>query len=289
MDFAPAGQWGWTDRTVTSNSAAVWQNSGGGFGTPCTTWGRRGATCGIDAAAPDQVFQILGCQDEATPTPTPKGTPTATATATASPTATATATPGGCATVLYDQFDNGTEFATDSQDFETFLDAFDNQGADDFVVPNTELWTVQQVVAGGVYFNGPGPGPAASFNVTFYSNAGGFPGAPVPLGTYTGLAYTNVGGVFTIPLPTPLVLSPGTYWVSIQARMNFDPFGEWGWSDRTVTSNLGAAWQNPGGGFATPCTTWGRRGATCGIDAPAPDQIFRIVGCTGLDAPRLKR
>src|SRR5207237_4696457 len=90
----PGGEWGWTDRTVTSNSAAVWQNPGGGFGTACPTYGRRGATCGIDAAAPDQIFQILGCIVNTTPSPTPTSTATATATATATftPTATATAT-----------------------------------------------------------------------------------------------------------------------------------------------------------------------------------------------------
>src|SRR5206468_268275 len=131
--------------------------------------------------------------------------------------------------------DNAGTNATSSQDFETAFDAFDDQAADDFFVPGTEIWTVQRVVVGGVYFNGVGP--AASFNVTFYANAGGLPGAAVPGGTYTGLAYTNVAGVFTIPLPTFLVLSPGTYWVSVQARMDFNMGGQWGWNDRTVTSN----------------------------------------------------
>ncbi len=32
MDFATQGEWGWTDRTVQSNSPAQWQNPGGGFG-----------------------------------------------------------------------------------------------------------------------------------------------------------------------------------------------------------------------------------------------------------------
>ena len=178
--------------------------------------------------------------------------------------------------VLYNQTDNPGDNATSSQDFEAVNNAFDDQAADDFVVPGTETWTVQQVVAGGVYFNGSGP--AASFNVTFYSNAAGFPGAPVAGGTYTGLAYTNMAGSFIIPLPTSLVLPSGTYWVSVQARMDFSPFGQWGWSDRTVTSNSAAVWQNPGGGFGTPCTTYGRRGATCGIDPAAPDQIFQIRG-----------
>src|SRR5205823_3603398 len=144
--------------------------------------------------------------------------------------------------------------ATVSQDFETANDAFDSQTADDFVVPPGQTWTVQQVVASGVYFNGAGP--AVSFNVFFYTNSGTIPGASFPGGTYTGLAYTNVGSTFTITLPSALNLPAGTYWVSIQARMDFTPNGEWGWTDRTVQSNSPAAWQNPGGGFATACTTW---------------------------------
>jgi hypothetical protein len=146
-------------------------------------------------------------------------------------------------------------------------------------VPTTQIWTVGQVVAKGVYFNGPGP--ASTFNVTFYSNVAGFPGAVVPGGTYTLLAYTFVSGTpstFTICLPTPLVLTPGTYWVSIQANMNFTPFGEWGWTDRTTTSNSAAVWQNPGMGFGTGCTAYGRRGTSCGIDPTAPDQSFQIRG-----------
>ena len=39
---------------------------------------------------------------------------------------------------------------------------------------------------------------------------------------------------FHIVLPTPLTLAPGTYWVSVQANMDFPVGGEWGWTDRTL-------------------------------------------------------
>ena len=74
-----------------------------------------------------------------------------------------------------------------SQNFEPANDAFDDQVADDFVVP-AGGWTIGQVNVGGQYFNGPGP--AASFNVTFYADAATFPGAPVPGGTYTDTPIT---------------------------------------------------------------------------------------------------
>ena len=40
MTFGTQGEWGWTDRTVQSNSAAAWQNPGGGFGV-WPTWVRK--------------------------------------------------------------------------------------------------------------------------------------------------------------------------------------------------------------------------------------------------------
>src|SRR5438067_1853072 len=89
------------------------------------------------------------------------------------------------------------------------------------------------------------------------------------------------GNTFTVNLPTPAVLTTGTYWMEIQANMTFSIGGEWGWTDRTVQSNNGAAWQNPGGGFGI-CMTWGRRGdpAGCNIDPGVPDQVFRLNGST---------
>ncbi|MFN0277955.1 MAG: M36 family metallopeptidase [Pyrinomonadaceae bacterium] len=228
-----------------------------------------------------------------TPAPTSTSTSTATATFTATNTATATstftptntATPTStqtppCQEVLYDQSNNVSTNGTSSQDFETANDAFDNQAADDFVVPGGQTWTLQQIIANGLYFNGSGP--ADSFNVTFYNNAAGLPGSAVAGGTFTGASYSNVGDIFTITLPSSLVLNPGTYWVSIQVRMDFTPGGQWAWTNRTTQSNSAAVWQNPGGGFAIPaCTSWAARGAVCAIEAAAPDQGFQILGTDG--------
>jgi len=181
--------------------------------------------------------------------------------------------------VLYDQTDTAGNGGVVSQNFETANDGYDAQGADDFVVPVMQnYWMIQQVKVNGTYFNGPGP--AASVNVTFYFDSVNFPGAVVSGGAFNNLSMSDTAGSFTIPLPTNLVLTAGTYWVSVQANIDFNPFGEWAWSDRTVASNSPAVWQNPGGGFATSCTTYGRRGANCGIDPGAPDQVFQILGCT---------
>ena len=108
--------------------------------------------------------------------------------------------------------------------------------------------------AAGVYFNGGGP--ADSFNVVFYTDTGGFPG----LATRSAMSYTTSGGDcvsaqcdFTINPEPEVDLSEGTYWVSVQANLDFAAGGEWGWEGRIVQANNEAAWRNPGDGFGTGC------------------------------------
>jgi len=185
------------------------------------------------------------------------------------------AAPAAPNVVLYDQYDNPTGGAYTSQDFEASFDAYDNQGADDFVVPTGETWNIEGVDVQGSYSTG---GPAAAFHVFIYSDAAGLPGTNV----YTGLdqPYTDGGSGtdFVITLGSPAVLTEGTYWVSVQARQDFGLAGQWFWGDRSVQNGNPAAWQNPGGGFGTPCSTWGVRGTCIG---GAPDNVFRLNGTTG--------
>ena len=172
---------------------------------------------------------------------------------------TPTPTPG---TVLYDQYDN---FATvepvniPSQDAETALDFFDSQAADDFIVPAGQTWQVTEVDVLGEYDS---TGPAASFHVFFYENgAGDLPGLLVASrleNPYTG------SNDFVITLTEPVTLPEGHYWVSVQARQDITQAGFWLWHNRTVQSNSGAAWQNPGNGFGTGCVVWIRR-VTCAV------------------------
>jgi hypothetical protein len=179
---------------------------------------------------------------------------------------------------LYDQINNPapTPGGVTSQDFEAANDAFDSFAADDFVVPAGQTWNVNQVVVVGEY--SVGGGPAAGFNVFFYNDAATLPGTQVA--SRPSSAFVNAAGTFTISLATPVSLPAGTYWVSVQSRQDFTPAGQWFWDNRAVISNSGAAWQNPGGGFAVGCTTWGRK-TTCLTTTNGPDQLFRIVGTTG--------
>ncbi|MCK6561954.1 S8 family serine peptidase [bacterium] len=183
------------------------------------------------------------------------------------------------AEVLYDQMDSPGLNSITSQNFEAANDAFDNQAADDFVVPASDgAWTIERVEVAGVYFNGTGP--VASVNVWFYQNAGNLPGAEV----YSALEVVPSAGIangsFVIDLPAPAILTAGAYWVSVQANMDFTPFGQWGWTERTVASSNPSAWRNPGNGFGTPCTDWGQRVSACGVGSD-PDLLFRLSGMVG--------
>src|SRR6266480_1167578 len=173
--------------------------------------------------------------------------------------------------VLYDQYNNAGTNATLSATFTDFP-TFSSDLADDFVVPSGQTWNVMSIDADGVYFNGSGP--ATSWNVFIYANNGTLPGAPL----FSALAQpvSQVGTTFTVTLPVPAVLTAGTYWIEIQANMTFGTQGEWGWSNRTVTSYNPAVWRNPGGGLGAGCLSWSRRGAICSIDPSEPDQMYRL-------------
>jgi len=175
--------------------------------------------------------------------------------------------------VLYDQYNSPAALDVTSQDFEPAFDNMDGQGADDFTVPAGQTWSVEGVDVDGEY-NG---GPAASFNVFFYLNAGAGPGVLVCSRPANPFTQGPAAGDAVITLTAPCALPPGSYWVSVQARQDFGPAGQWFWQNRTVQSTSPATWQNPGGGWGTGCTTWNVR-TICFPPLTGPDQVFRLNG-----------
>ena len=183
--------------------------------------------------------------------------------------------------ILYDQTDNVGTNGFPSQNFEASFDAYDNQGADDFVVPAAETWTIETVDILGSYSVGGGPVP--NVDVFIYDDAAGLPGTQVY--SALGVVPVDVAGDLTITLPVAAVLGPGHYWLSVVANMNFTPLGQYFWSTRTVQSNDPYAWRNPLGGFGVGCTTWGAGATTCGVGgAGEPDALFRLQGTSGRGA-----
>ncbi len=177
--------------------------------------------------------------------------------------------------VLYDQYNNPGLNSTSSQVFGPGIENLNDQAADDFIVPQGQLWAVNLVEVQGEYdANG---GPADSVNVFFYANNSALPGTPVF--TQTNVAYTPgpTAGSFVIPI-NPVSLPQGHYWLSVQANQDYQSRLQWFWTNRTTVSNNPAAWRNPLDGFGTGCRDWNPRGSGCGGDPTAPDQVFRLSG-----------
>ena len=107
--------------------------------------------------------------------------------------------------VLYDQYDNASANATSSQDFEAAFDPFDDQLADDFVVPGGQTWNVESIDADGIPFNCSGSCIPDSFNVRFYTDSAGLPGTQIY--EATGQSFSIAGSTYSITLSTPAVLT----------------------------------------------------------------------------------
>jgi hypothetical protein len=183
-----------------------------------------------------------------------------------------TGTASSASTVLYTQ--NGRQLAggIPSQNFEESYDRYDSRSADDFQVPKGKTWTISEVDVIGAYFDGVGL--AVSENVTFYTNAGGLPGAIVK--DYTGLPGSDNGsGALNIKIPKTK-LKTGTYWVSVQVNMDFSSGGEWAWKSQDTSVGLPAAWENPNDGFGTGCTTYTAE-FSC-FDDGFGDHLFTLKG-----------
>lgn len=179
--------------------------------------------------------------------------------------------------LLYDQSDNVTTLASvNSQQYEGGLSDFDSQAADDFTVPAEDgSWTVRQVEAFGTYQSNTGPeGLAPAVNVYFYDDDNGLPGTAVY--SAEGLPPTfDYDGSFVVDLPMPALLTPGTYWFSLQVDMDANAGGQWFWFERTMQTGSEFAWRNPGGAFELGCLSWGSS-STCNF--AQPDLGFRLSG-----------
>jgi len=180
--------------------------------------------------------------------------------------------------ILYDQNNNADPNgnAVSAQNFEAVYNAYDDFLADDFFTPSNQRWGIQQIDAPGVYFNGAGP--VTSFNVFIHKTNAGLPkDPPNPTATRLNQTYSVVGNIFRINVSPTISIPAGQHlYLDVQANMNFNPNGQWGWGLRTVQAGNASAWENPGGGFGI-CPTWGIMQTCIGLTG-VPDLLFTIYG-----------
>lgn len=175
-------------------------------------------------------------------------------------------------TTCYSQLDNDNGVGIVSQNFTHVDDAYDSQAADDFKL--TRDCKVTGVQVSGVYFEGKGP--ADSVNVWIYRSAQHEPGKVVSVQRKLDYRDRSGSGNLRITLASPVALSPGTYWVSVQANMAYTAGGEWGWNTNNTVRGTGAKWHNPSDGFGTGCTKY-QNLKKCLADSEGGDLSFAIL------------
>lgn len=179
--------------------------------------------------------------------------------------------------VLWDQIGTAEGTGAATQNFTDpggAFDTFDSRAADDFEVPGATGWNINTVRVIGFYNN---IGPIQSLNVEFFTDNGGLPGTSIPACVYSNIQPQNVlDSNFVIDLPEPCSLASGTYWVSVQVNMPFNPNGQWFWMS-IIEQNLNLfAWENPLNGTGDDCPTWAP-GIDC-IANTGPDLSFQLIG-----------
>lgn len=176
-------------------------------------------------------------------------------------------------TTLYSQISNPSGGGAAAQDFEAVYDAYDCYAGDDFQVTWADGWQIEQIHTPGSYSVA---GPALGMVYGFYGDGGGFPGTSLCSGTAP--IVSDVDGDILSQLPSVCILPvSGTFWVSVAARMDYLPGGQWYVSTEAATTGSIARWYNPGNGFGEGCTTW----SSCpisAINASYQDMSFELLG-----------
>jgi hypothetical protein len=188
--------------------------------------------------------------------------------------AVALALPAGAeGAVLHDQTAPPGFYSSNSQNYDSASDPYDDQLADDFTVPAGEIWTVKQVDVLGEDDPYLGMSAPPFVNVFLYAGDGTLPGAERFHQSNIGVSgYPND----SVPLNGASALGPGTYWISVQEQGGEFMVPSWYWKSVSVQDGHPAVFQNPSGGLSSSCTTWKPVG-TC-FAGNGPDMAWKISG-----------
>lgn len=180
------------------------------------------------------------------------------------------------AAILYEQNGPPSGNGIPDQNFETEMDEFDSEAADDFEVTGEHGWDVSMVRTVGTA-DGTTP---TRVDVRIYANSPGgghddLPGAVVC--SYPQLVPTRFPSL-ELALPTPCHLPLGRYWLGIQVDQSYEDHGQHFWSNTRVRVGNEGVWSNALDGFERNCRSF-RPQTQCLVGgANNPDLIFQILG-----------
>ena len=179
--------------------------------------------------------------------------------------------------LLYSQLADPDGNYVADQTFEPPNASLDCEAADDFLVDSPAGWLVTRVDTLGLFHAPNGLPPFFYSHISFYADAGGAPGAPLP-GCDFPLEYNDEdfdGNISTDGIDC--VLPPGRHWVSQRIRLDFNVFGgrQHFWSTRGSVVGEPAVWKNLGNGFGVGCQDWKTLGE-CNWEGD--DLLFELYG-----------
>jgi cysteine-rich repeat protein len=156
--------------------------------------------------------------------------------------------------------------------------------ADDFVVPDGQMWYLRDILFYGLVLDGGFPRPyvlTQPLDVRIYADDGGLPGALVvhqPAASYSRAELGGFQNTDIIAHLDPVLLPPGRYWISPQLPFSQNPGWYWQHDEGGVVTGGAAAFWNPDGGLGVGCTEWTHLDEdVCGADIAA-DMRFEVRG-----------
>ncbi|SRX55272.1 T9SS type A sorting domain-containing protein [Aequorivita sp. CIP111184] len=155
--------------------------------------------------------------------------------------------------------------------------AYDTMAADDFVAPGTGESTICEVSIPGVLTQAGFSGdPDSGIVFRLFEDDGGLPETMIYSENFPGSVDDDNDGSFVLELTGGPALTGGTtYWLSVQAILDWDLAGLWYWSTATDGNGNVYAWQNPLDGFDTSCVIW-TPFTFCSLTSEGPDLLMDI-------------
>jgi len=244
-------------RTHLQNKDSCLEFSSGGSSTGSTTptTGSKTPTTGSATPTTGSTTPTTG---STTPAPPTTGSPT-----------TGTTTPGTAYT-LVDQMQLGSvyiysQYFSDKRSYA--------ETADDFVVPNGQVWTLSQVIAAGGWIPGTAFASNTNFFVIILSDNGGSPGTIVPGCNVAGKIVGSIQSQVTLNYVCKL--TPGRWWIQISAELSGNNYWVW----RTSSSNNGySSYFRDVGSLVSNqnCRIW--QPVTNCFSSNQRDLAFRLIG-----------